>query len=271
MEVRYLSLSQLFPAEKNCHPPSCRRSSFEQFRLNPRFAKSVRARWICSAHTLEYLAANDAAVSRYGPAIDASLLCGPDAFDTSSRDYEHAGPAVWRLRFACGLSTDVDVRVSSTIALADRDVRVVLDSGAPMLSGSDGFDQGKVDMTGQCVLVVDDNEALGRMFCRMLEARGYKALSASGAFEAWTLMSESPVPVDLLLTDVQMPGMGGFELSQLIQAQWPWIRVLYMSADPDAIRHQLTGLGSTGILLPKPFTSLELVEAVQRALQQTTS
>lgn len=140
-----------------------------------------------------------------------------------------------------------------------------------MPSGSEGFDQGKTDMSGQCVLVVDDNDPLRRMFSQMLEARGYRVLSAHGAFEAWTLMSESPVPVDLLLTDVQMPGIGGFELSQLIRAQWPWIRVLYMSADPDAIRHRLTGVTSSDVLLPKPFTSLELVDAVQRALQKTTS
>ena len=82
----------------------------------------------------------------------------------------------------------------------------------------------------QVVLVVDDEEGLRDLLCRTLQAEGYHTLQAGHGAEALEVMETTPDPVDLVVTDVVMPGMDGRELGRRLSQRWPDLPVLYISA-----------------------------------------
>jgi CheY-like chemotaxis protein len=89
------------------------------------------------------------------------------------------------------------------------------------------------DPTGEprlLILVVDDEEGLRDLVCRTLQAEGYSTLEAGHGAEALEVMEAAPGPVDLVVTDVVMPGMDGRELGRRISQRWPELPILYISA-----------------------------------------
>jgi two-component system, cell cycle sensor histidine kinase and response regulator CckA len=80
------------------------------------------------------------------------------------------------------------------------------------------------------VLVVDDEQSLRDLLCRTLQAEGYSTLEAGNGAEALELMEAIVDPVDLVITDVVMPGMDGHELGRRLAQRWPDLPVLYISA-----------------------------------------
>ena len=114
------------------------------------------------------------------------------------------------------------------------------------------------------ILVVEDDRGVRRFACRVLEAAGYTVLTASDGAEALELSAD--VPVDLLLTDVVMPGMSGRDVAARLAAARPGIRTLYMSGHTDK------GIVRDGVLEPgieflaKPFTAEALLAAVDAAM-----
>jgi PAS domain S-box-containing protein len=106
----------------------------------------------------------------------------------------------------------------------------------------------------ETVLVVDDEGALRELTRRLLNVRGYNVLTAANAEEALALCEHAP-PIDVLLTDVVMPGASGPELKgQLVQRR-PDLKVIYMSGytDDALVRH---GILNPGIaFLNKPFSA----------------
>jgi two-component system cell cycle sensor histidine kinase/response regulator CckA len=106
----------------------------------------------------------------------------------------------------------------------------------------------------QTVLVVEDAEGLRELTKRLLERQGYTVLIAANADEARRLFDEHP-SIDLLLTDVVMPGPSGPDLVKQLVATRPALRVIYMSGytDETIVHH---GVLDPGILfLHKPFSS----------------
>ena len=104
------------------------------------------------------------------------------------------------------------------------------------------------------VLVVDDAEGLRELAKRLLERQGYTVLVAANAEEALRVFEQHP-SIDVLLTDVVMPGASGPELSRRLAAQRPALKVVYMSGyTEDAIVHHEV-LNSGVAFLHKPFTS----------------
>ncbi len=79
------------------------------------------------------------------------------------------------------------------------------------------------------VLVVDDEQGLRDLVCRTLQAEGYTTLEAAHGSEALEVMESVP-EVDLLITDVVMPGMDGRELGRRVSQRWPDLPILYISA-----------------------------------------
>ncbi|GAA2877299.1 hypothetical protein Acy02nite_62670 [Actinoplanes cyaneus] len=123
----------------------------------------------------------------------------------------------------------------------------------------------KLDGRGATVLVVEDEDALREVTCRILVRGGYTVLAATGGEEALRLAGSQPV--DVLLTDVIMPGMLGKDLADAVTARHPRTRVLFMSgyAQPVLTDH---GTLAAGVhLLEKPFTSAELMRALHDELQ----
>jgi two-component system cell cycle sensor histidine kinase/response regulator CckA len=119
----------------------------------------------------------------------------------------------------------------------------------------------------QTVLVVEDEDALRALAKRLLERQGYTVLVASNADEALELFEGNP-SIDVLLTDVVMPGTSGAELTRQLMERRPALKVLYMSGyTEDAISQH--GVLKPGIaLLHKPFTSDTLGRKIREVLDR---
>jgi PAS domain S-box-containing protein len=118
----------------------------------------------------------------------------------------------------------------------------------------------------ETILVVEDVDAVRRVTSRLLERLGYKVLQAADGAAALRLVSEHPAPIDLLLTDVVMPDLGGPELADKVRARRSEIKVLFMSGYTDgAIVHN--GVLNAGIAyLQKPLTPATLATKVREVL-----
>jgi PAS domain S-box-containing protein len=119
------------------------------------------------------------------------------------------------------------------------------------------------------VLVVEDEDTVRRLACRVLRTKGYRVLEAREGAEALDLLRQHGGPVDLLITDIIMPGLGGPALVERLGPSVPDMRVLYITGySEEAIR--LEGmLPAGGDLLEKPFTAHELAERVRQTLART--
>jgi PAS domain S-box-containing protein len=124
-------------------------------------------------------------------------------------------------------------------------------------------------MTGaETILLAEDEDAVRALVCRVLEQQGYRVVAARDGAEALHLAAKHEGWIDLLLTDVIMPGMGGIDLSNQIRRVRPGIRVLYMSGYTDSEIDRRGVLGEDAALLEKPFTGHSLAAAVRAALGQ---
>jgi DNA-binding NtrC family response regulator len=120
------------------------------------------------------------------------------------------------------------------------------------------------------VLVVEDDRAVREIVAAALAQRGYVVLQAPDAGTAMELARSAGGPIQVLLTDVVMPGMSGRELAQALAPKHPGLRVLYMSgyADDAAVRHE--ALEQDVPFLQKPFAPEELVDKVREVLDRKT-
>jgi two-component system, cell cycle sensor histidine kinase and response regulator CckA len=114
------------------------------------------------------------------------------------------------------------------------------------------------------ILVVDDDPAVRAVAGKVLRRFGYEVMEAASGPEALRAVRERPGAVDLLLTDLVMPGMGGRELSERMRAEFPSVSVLFMSAytEDEGILSGGEGLS----FLAKPFDVETLLASVRQAL-----
>jgi len=121
----------------------------------------------------------------------------------------------------------------------------------------------------QTVLVVEDEEGVRELTRRLLSRQGYTVLLAADAVEATRLYEDHP-GIDLLLTDVVMPGTNGPDLVLKLTERRPGLKVIYMSGYTDeAIVHH--GVLDAGIaFLHKPFTSEMLGLKIREVLDRST-
>jgi two-component system cell cycle sensor histidine kinase/response regulator CckA len=132
------------------------------------------------------------------------------------------------------------------------------------------FEVPRVEARGgdERILVVEDDKAVRRMTTTMLTELGYRVLAAGNAGAAQRMLELSASPIDLLLTDVVIPGMSGPELAASLQDRSPRTKVLYMSGyTTNAIVHR--GELDEGVaLLHKPFGFDQLARAVRQVLDE---
>jgi PAS domain S-box-containing protein len=120
----------------------------------------------------------------------------------------------------------------------------------------------------ECVLIVEDEPAVRTLAGRTLAGLGYTVLEAENGSEALDVARHYPAPIDLVITDVVMPELGGIELIDALAAERPDTAVLVMSGylEPD---NAIAAIRSSGLpFLPKPFALDHLSEAVRAALDQ---
>ncbi len=118
------------------------------------------------------------------------------------------------------------------------------------------------------VLLTEDEDSVRVVATAALERRGYRVLSAADGESALAISRAFPGRIDLLVTDVVMPGMHGRELAEQLEQLRPGLRVLFVSGyNDDAVLQQGISLDER-TFLQKPFTSLELVKRVGIMLEQ---
>ena len=117
------------------------------------------------------------------------------------------------------------------------------------------------------ILVVDDDPIVLRLVSRLLTGDGYRVLTAPDGQAAWELL-QGPQHVDLLLTDVRMPHIGGAELGRLVSTSRPDIPVLYMTGFTAEVEWELPeDIRSTRLIL-KPFQGAALLALVAKWLSR---
>jgi CheY-like chemotaxis protein len=118
------------------------------------------------------------------------------------------------------------------------------------------------------VLVVDDEEDLRDIMRRMLERRGFDTLIAGDSQEAITVCREHPGEIDILVTDLGLPGVTGGELSQTARELRPGMRVVYISGLPKDMAVAEGQIGQDAVLVKKPFSTELLIEALRSVLAE---
>ena len=119
---------------------------------------------------------------------------------------------------------------------------------------------------GARVLVVEDAEAIRRIAVRALERGGYQVLEAGDGLEALQVLARA-ADVALVVTDLNMPRLGGLELARQLEASRPDLPVLFMTGYSEELA-EVSRAAPTIACLTKPFTAAQLLEHVAARLAQ---
>lgn len=124
-----------------------------------------------------------------------------------------------------------------------------------------------MELRKRIVMLVDDEDSVRGVIRGYLESLGIYVLEAGNATMAIRLAMNSPLSIDLLITDILLPRTNGRDLANRVCMHRPDIKVLFISGYPmDVLKHH--GLcPSHAELLPKPFTQVELEEKVRQAME----
>lgn len=114
------------------------------------------------------------------------------------------------------------------------------------------------------ILLVDDEESVRAIVMKILRRAKYNVLEAENGEAALRIADSHPEPIDLLISDMYMPGLRGPEVAQALAPKRPGVRVLFMSGYAD--QDSRSGVPAGANFLNKPFSSKELAAAVEAAL-----
>ena len=158
-----------------------------------------------------------------------------------------------------------DVSITSEVGLGTT-VTVVLPAGAASAPADVAEQPAATGGHGETLLVVEDEDALRDVAGRILTGAGYRVLVAEGGAQALELAERHDGKIDLLVSDVVMPGMLGKELAERLVVARPGTRVLYMSGYAQPVLASQGTLDPGVVLLEKPFTANDLLAAVRSRL-----
>jgi CheY-like chemotaxis protein len=121
---------------------------------------------------------------------------------------------------------------------------------------------------GETILIVEDDAVIRNNVRACLQQLGYTAFEAASGDAALAICDEKLGKIDLVMTDLVMPGMSGRETAAILKVRYPEIPLLYTSGytEDDATHRELLQEGTA--FLEKPYTVADLARAVQRALMK---
>ncbi len=161
-----------------------------------------------------------------------------------------AGGRVW-IETVPGQGTTVEIDAP----LADEEPMPADERPAPPLAGR-----------GETVLVVEDEAAVRELTGRILSENGYRVIDAADGYRARILCDQFQGEIDLLLSDVVMPGMSGRQVAEQLRTLRPALKVLYMSGHAGDVLDHHGFNGHEMPLLEKPFDRNRLLASVRAAL-----
>jgi DNA-binding response OmpR family regulator len=126
------------------------------------------------------------------------------------------------------------------------------------------------DQARETILVVDDEAGIRGLVRKILRRERYRVLEAGSAEEALAIAVSQGGTIDLLLTDIMLPGMDGTELARRLHESMTGVKVLYISgfSPEETARRTQFPLGAT--FLAKPFTLGALVSSVRSTLDASS-
>ncbi|MGH9544524.1 MAG: ATP-binding protein [Terriglobales bacterium] len=128
-----------------------------------------------------------------------------------------------------------------------------------------GKDTAELSFSGETVLVVEDAKALRDLICQALSASGCNVLSAPEGQEALRIVDQQKGVIDLLVTDVIMPGMNGAALAKQVRSLRPEMKILYMTGySGEFVRSDMLVPGVS--FIQKPFTPADLRRKIHKML-----
>ena len=122
----------------------------------------------------------------------------------------------------------------------------------------------KGDAVPKTILLVDDEQSVRAIVLKILRRANYNVLEAENGEAALKISDSHPEKIDLLLSDMYMPGLRGPEVAEALAPKRPGIRVLFMSGYAD--QDSRAGVPFGANFLNKPFSGKELAAAVEAAL-----
>jgi DNA-binding NtrC family response regulator len=122
---------------------------------------------------------------------------------------------------------------------------------------------------GKTVLVVDDHETTRNTIARMLEAGGFTVRTAVNASDALDRLARESDEIDMVLSDVTMPGMSGIDLSYKIRETYPALPVAIVSGDVSELERSIIGREDVPFI-KKPFHAESLYSAVRDAMRRVS-
>jgi two-component system, cell cycle sensor histidine kinase and response regulator CckA len=125
--------------------------------------------------------------------------------------------------------------------------------------------------TGETVLLVEDEDNVLSVLAELLGENGYRVLTAPNGKEALEILGRNPGKISVAVSDVNMPGMNGFDLAKQISARQPEAKVILISGNSeDQIGPQRHDPGIAAFI-PKPFNSQQLVRVIKQLTEQKTA
>ena len=119
----------------------------------------------------------------------------------------------------------------------------------------------------ETILLVEDQQGIRELVHELLKRHNYSVLCAADGSEALKIADDHKKNIDLLLTDVVMPNLGGHELANRLKHKRPRVKVLFMSGNPD--QASLSGVGEApAMVLQKPFPLDTLLQKVRSVLDE---
>jgi CheY-like chemotaxis protein len=125
---------------------------------------------------------------------------------------------------------------------------------------------------GETILLVEDEAPVREVACRMLSLSGYRVLEAVDGDDALRVVGEQPGgTIDLVVTDVRMPGMGGLAVARALRERSPGLPVIFISGYAGLDAAALAELAAHGPMVAKPFAHETLARVVRRELDGARS